>query len=217
MIAANLTTVVIADDQPLLREGLRRLLEEEPDLQIVGEAKDGQEVVTKVVERAPNVVVLDIHMPGTSGLQAARKLRAKAPATAIVMLTVHDTEEYVYEALKAGVKGYVLKDAAPKDLADAIRAASRGESYLSPSVAKLVVEPTAEGAEVQMVSQRLTKREREVCRMLAMGYTVPEIAGIIGISRKTVDVHKTRLMKKLDVHNRAELVRFALQNNMLED
>lgn len=216
MEASKTIRVLVADDHAILRQGLRQLLEEEPDLEVVGEASDGQEALKKAVELRPDVIVLDVSMPGTTGLQAARKFKTALPKAGIVMLTVHQIEEYVYEALRAGVRGYVLKDAAPAELVDAIRAAHAGETFLSDEIARLVIDTGDRESEVQVVSQSLTKREREVCRMLAMGHTVPEIAKIIGISRKTVDVHKTRLMKKLDIHNRAELVRYAIQNRLVE-
>lgn len=206
--------VVIADDHAILRQGLRQLLEDE-GFDVVGEAADGQEAIERVMELHPDVVLLDVSMPGLGGIQAAQKLTVLCPETKVVMLTVHQVEEYIAEALKAGARGYVLKDAAAAEVIEAIRVAHRGETYLSPSVSRLVVD-LGRPEEVRTLSQRLTSREREVCRMLALGNTVPEIAEILGISRKTVDVHKTRLMKKLDLHNRAELVRYAIQNRMVE-
>jgi two-component system response regulator NreC len=135
----------------------------------------------------------------------------------VLILTVHQEEEYVYETLRAGASGYVLKDAAAPDLIGAIRKAATGEVYLSPEVSRLVVkDETRNKGEIKTVSQELTPREREICKLLAEGHTVPEIAGMIGISRKTVDVHKTRLMKKLDIHNRAGLVRYAIQNKLIQ-
>ncbi|MFC1708151.1 response regulator, partial [Planctomycetota bacterium] len=216
VIDTDTVRVVVADDHPVLREGLCKLLAEETGFEVVGEAGDGREAVRKVSEFTPDVVVLDVSMPGMNGIQAAHKLKAVSPSTKIVMLTVHQEEEYVCEALRAGASAYVLKDAEIGDLITAIRAAIKGETYLSPGVEKLIIESGDGSGEIRAVSQHLTKREREVCKMLAIGHTVPEIATMIGISRKTVDVHKTRLMKKLGVHNRAELVTYAIKNKLVE-
>jgi len=208
---------LLADDHAILRHGLSKLLAQEPDMQIVGEAGDGPEALKKAEELKPDVIVLDIAMPGMNGLAVAKKLKAAAPAAKVVILTMHQEEEYVYETLRAGASGYVLKDAASDDLIGAIRAAFRGEQYLSPMVSKLIVREESRGTQtLKTVSQHLTNREREVCKLLAEGHTVPKIAGMIGISRKTVDVHKTRLMKKLDIHNRAELVKYSIANKLIE-
>jgi two-component system response regulator NreC len=207
--------VVIADDHTILREGLRKLLSEEGDIEVVGEAADGHDAIRKTEELKPDVVILDLAMPGLNGIAAAKKLRGAAPSAKILILTVHQEEEYVYETLRAGASGYVLKDAAAPDLISAIRKASKGEVYLSPEVSRLVVKEEGR-TEIKTVSQELTNREREICKLLAEGHTVPEIATMIGISRKTVDVHKTRLMKKLDIHNRAELVKYAIQNKLVQ-
>ena len=216
MIGNTTIKVFMVDDHPILRMGLRNLLEEEADLEVVGEAGDGREAVKKVTELKPDVALLDISMPGLNGIQAARRLKTAAPETRVVILTVHQEEEYVSEALRAGASAYVLKDAAVNDLVQAIRAAAEGKTYLSPDVERLVVTDGGSASDVKTVSQHLTNREREVCKLLALGHTVPEIASMIGISRKTVDVHKTRLMKKLAVHNRAELVTYAIKNKLVD-
>jgi len=209
--------VLIVDDHTILREGLRKLLSEEADIEVVGEAQDGHEAVKKAEALKPDVVLLDIAMPGMNGITAAKKLKTVAAGSKVLILTVHQEEEYVYETLRAGASGYVLKDAAAPDLIGAIRKAATGEVYLSPEVSRLVVKDDGRmRGEIKTVSQELTPREREICKLLAEGHTVPEIAGMIGISRKTVDVHKTRLMKKLDIHNRAELVKFAIQNKLIQ-
>ncbi len=209
--------VLIADDHTILREGLRKLLSEESDIEVVGEAADGHEAIRKAGELKPDIVLLDVAMPGLNGIMAAKRLRASPNPVKVLILTVHQEEAYVSETLRAGASGYVLKDAAAPELVKAIRQAARGEVYLSPEVSRLVVKEQGRGGatEIKTVSQELTNREREICKLLAEGHTVPEIAQMIGISRKTVDVHKTRLMKKLDIHNRAELVRYAIQNKIV--
>lgn len=212
--SATKIRVLIADDHTILREGLRKLLSEESDIEVVGEAADGNEAIRKAEELKPDVVLLDLAMPGLNGIAAAKRLRASPNPTKVLILTVHQEEEYVYETLRAGASGYVLKDAAAPELVQAIRQAAKGEVYLSPDVSRLVVKEEGR-AEIKTVSQELTNREREICKLLAEGHTVPEIATMLGISRKTVDVHKTRLMKKLDIHNRAELVRYAIQNKLV--
>ena len=216
-VTATKIRVMIADDHTILREGLRKLLSEEEDINVVGEAADGNEAIRRAEELKPDVILLDLAMPGLNGIATAKRLRNVVGTAKILILTVHQEEEYVYETLRAGASGYVLKDAAAPDLVDAIRKAARGEVYLSPDVSRLVVKEDGQGrGEIKTVSQELTNREREICKLLAEGHTVPEIATMIGISRKTVDVHKTRLMKKLDIHNRAELVKYAIQNKLVQ-
>lgn len=210
------TTFFVADDHPVLREGLKRMLQERPGFEVIGEAGDGRELVRRASELRPDVVVLDLSMPGMNGIQAARKLRAVLPNAKLIILTVREEEEFVFEALRAGVDGYVLKGQGFDDLLTAIDTSLKGERYLSPTVDRLVLDPDAAKPGVRTISQQLTNREREVCKLLALGHTVPEIAAMIRISRKTVDVHKTRLMKKLAVHNRAELVTFAIKNGLVE-
>jgi two-component system response regulator NreC len=208
--------VMIADDHTILREGLKKLVDEDPGMECVGEAPDGSSAIHAAQQIRPDVLLLDLAMPGLNGIATAKKVRTATPETRILILTVHDEEETVSNALRAGAAGYVLKDAPSEDLLDAIRRTHKGEVYLSPEVSKLVVDGRrAPRRGVRTVSQELTNREREVCRHLAAGRSVPDIATILGISRKTVDVHKTRLMKKLDIHNRAALVKYAIQNRLI--
>lgn len=211
--------VLIADDHAILRDGVRKLLNETPDMEVVGEARDGNDALRKAEEVEPDVILLDLAMPGLNGIAVAKRLKTASPQAKILILTMHQEEEYVYETLRAGAQGYVLKDAAAEDLIGAIRKASKGEQFLSPAVERLIVRDEGRGTsnrEIRTVSQHLTNREREVCKLLAEGHTVPKIADMIGISRKTVDVHKTRLMKKLDIHNRADLVKYSIASKLIE-
>jgi DNA-binding NarL/FixJ family response regulator len=213
--------VLVADDHAILRDGVRKLVNEIPDMEVVGEARDGNDALRQAEALTPDVILLDLTMPGLNGIAVAKRLKTAVPTSKILILTMHQEEEYVYETLRAGAAGYVLKDAAAEDLIGAIRKASKGEQFLSPAVERLIVRDESKGAaargsEIRTVSQHLTNREREVCKLLAEGHTVPKIAEMIGISRKTVDVHKTRLMKKLDIHNRAELVKFSIANKLIE-
>jgi len=208
--------VLIADDHALLRDGLRRLIAGEADLEVAGEAADGREALEKIASLRPDVVLLDLAMPLLNGTEVARSVRTNAPGTRVVVVTMHQEEEFIFEAVRAGVNGYVLKDASAEELLGAVRAAARGERYFASSIARVVEDTGAKrGAPERPPSQRLTGREREVLQLLAEGKSVPEIATLIGISRKTVDVHKTRLMKKLDIHNRASLVRYAIANKVV--
>jgi two-component system response regulator NreC len=204
--------VLIADDHPLLRQGLRDVLEKE-GFEVVGAAADGHEAVALATKLTPDVVVLDIGMPGLNGLDAAREIHRQNLARATVLLTLHTEDHYVLEALRVGVKGYVLKSQAPQAVGEAIRQAARGGVYLSPGVSRILVdayvsrrEPTAE---------LLSPRERQVLQLVAEGKTTKEIAQILDVSVKTADSHRGRLMKKLDIHETAGLVRYAIRRGVI--
>ena len=214
--------VLIADDHTVLRAGLSRLLNAEPDVEVIGEAGDGEEAISKTVDLAPDVLLLDITMPRVGGIDVIRMVKAKNLPVAILVLTMHEDEEYLRETLKAGALGYIPKKAAEAELISAIRAVHRGEIYIYPSMVKSLVEealyPNTNHNEMPFDSyELLSQREKEVLRLIAQGYTNQEIAERIFLSIKTVETYKARMMEKLSVTTRAELVRYAMQRGLLTD
>jgi two-component system response regulator NreC len=204
--------VLLADDHQILRHSLRALLERE-GLEVVAEAEDGERAVELVAQVKPDVAVLDLSMPRLNGIDAARAI-ARAGATRVVLLTVHREEHYVLAALKAGIIGYVLKTQAAADLLHAIREAADGGVYLSPGVSRTVVEAFL--ARKDAARDPISPREREVLRLIAEGKTTKEIAVVLGLSVKTADSHRTRLMEKLDIHDVAGLTRYAIRNGLIQ-
>jgi DNA-binding NarL/FixJ family response regulator len=204
--------VLIADDHPLLRQGLRSLLEKE-GFEVVGVAADGHEAVALATRLTPDVAVLDIGMPGLNGLDAAREIQRHGLAKATVLLTMHTEDHYVLEALRAGVKGYVLKNQAPQTVAEAIRQAFRGGVFLSPGISRVLVD--AYVSKREPTDELLSPRERQVLQLVAEGKTTKEIAQILDVSVKTADSHRGRLMKKLDIHETAGLVRYAIRRGVI--
>jgi len=205
--------VVLADDHELVRQGLKALLERE-GFQVVGEASNGQEAVQLVPNVSPDVVILDISMPILNGLDAARELRKSSQTMRTILLTRHDEDQYVTEALRAGVRGYVLKNQAANDLVHAIQQVCRGEIYLSPSISRTVVEAFLSKA--ALPTDPLTSRERQVLQLVGEGKSTKEIAALLGISIKTAESHRTRLMRKLDIHELASLVRYAIRRGLVQ-
>jgi two-component system, NarL family, response regulator NreC len=205
--------VVLADDHTLVRQGLKSLLERE-GIQVVGEAQDGQEVMQLAAKHSPDVAVLDISMPILNGLDAARELKRSAPKTKTILLTRHDEDEYLIEALRAGVKGYVLKNQAASDLVHAIQLVCRGQVYLSPGMSSVVVDAYLSKTELPV--DPLSSREREVLQLIAEGKSTKDIASLLGISVKTADSHRSRLMRKLDIHEVASLVRYAVRKGLVQ-
>ena len=206
-------SILLADDHVLVRQSLRSLLEREGFL-VAGEASDGQEAIRRVESLNPEVVVMDISMPTLNGVDAARELSRSFPKTKLILLTQHDEDEYVSEALEAGVKGYVLKNQAPSDLVQAIRQVSRGEVYLSPGVSSAVL--NAYRSRGKKPANPLTAREHQVLQLIAEGKSTKDIASLLGISVKTADTHRTRLMQKLDIHETASLVRYAIRHGIVQ-
>ncbi|MGA7294694.1 MAG: response regulator transcription factor [Terriglobales bacterium] len=210
---------VLADDHEMLRYGVRRLLEDTPDFAVVGEAGEAGEALKLVLEHRPDLVLLDIGMPGMSSFDAGHLIEEHCAGTRIVYLTMHEDQEYVQQALRSGASGYLLKDTPAPLLLSALRDVYRGEKAISPQVqAKLnddasLQNPTT--ARVPMRRSTLTLREREVMKLLAEGNTVKKAAGVLGVSVKTVEAHKFNLMRKLDIHNKAQLVTVAIQKKIL--
>ncbi len=202
--------VLIADNHALVRQGLRALLESE-GLQVAGEAADGLEAVRLCESLRPDVALLDVGMPNLNGIDAARQIQRTVRATRTVLLTRHDEEQYVAEALRAGVKGYVLKRQALTDLVAAIRQVCRNETYLSPGISRAVAAACQPGA-----ASRLTPRERQVLQLVGEGKSTKDVASILGISVKTADSHRSRLMHKLDIHETASLVRYAIRHGLVQ-
>jgi two-component system response regulator NreC len=204
--------VFLADNHALVRQGLKALLERE-GFQVAGEASDGQEAVRLVPQIRPDIAILDISMPILNGIDAARELQ-KCSATKTILLTRHDEDQYVTEALRAGVKGYVLKNQAATDLVHAIREVCRGGIYLSPSISSTVV--GAFLSKTDLPADPLTSRERQVLQLVGEGKSTKEVATLLGISMKTAESHRTRLMQKLDIHETASLVRYAIRRGLIQ-
>ena len=204
--------VLIVDDHAVLRAGLRTLLNLQPDMEVVGEAAEGLEAVEKVKRLEPDVVLMDISLPGMEGLEVAKKLKKTHPDVKVLILTMHEDRRYFYSALKAGASGYVVKRAADTELIDAIRAAYRGDVFLHPSMAKIVAEDYVEQAGTE---KGLSDREREVLRLIAEGRTYKEMAKLLAVSVKTIETYRERIKEKLGLHTRAELVRYALEKGLI--
>jgi DNA-binding NarL/FixJ family response regulator len=212
--------VLVADDHAIVRTGIRHVLEGEPGFEVVGEASNGTEALALALELKPDVAVLDISMPGISGLHATAELRRSCPETRVLMLSMHDNTEYVLESVRAGAHGYLLKDTAATELRGAIRAVREGESYFSPAIASrlsaVVRGERRSDTPLGLVAQ-LTAREREVLLGVTRGLTNKEIASELGISHRTVETHRESLMKKLRLRSVAELTRLALEAGLLSD
>jgi two-component system, NarL family, response regulator NreC len=207
--------VLIADDHTLFRQGIRNLLAAEPDMEVVGEAPNAAEAVALMAQARPDTVLMDIGMPGLSSFEAARNIRKEYPATRVIFLSMYDDEDYVAECVELGGAGYVLKDSPVDQLLTAIREVSRGGTFLSPRLLSRLVDGFRMSGRGERPFGALTKREREILKMLAEGRSVKEIATAFDLSVKTVEAHKFNLMRKLDIHNKAQLVQYAIQKKII--
>jgi len=214
-----ITRILLVDDHAVVRSGLRMLLENEQDVEIVGEAENAAEAMQAAMLLKPNVILMDIGLPDMSGIEATREIKKKISDVAIVALTIHEDEEYFFKMLEAGASGYVPKRAAPDELLTAIRAAANGQVYLYPSLAKLLVRDFLTGGGKptnQQTASELTDREQEVLTYLAEGANNEEIATALVISPKTVARHRENIMRKLNLHSRADLVRYAIRKGIIK-
>jgi two-component system, NarL family, response regulator NreC len=207
------TRILLADDHALIRQGLKTLLESQ-GLHVVGEASDGQEALHWAEKSRPDIAILDIGMPVLNGVDAARELKKSSPNTKVILLTQHDEHQYVIEGLRAGARGYVLKHQAANDLVQAIREVCRGSVYLSPSISRTVVD--AYLSKTYASTDPLSGRERQVLQLIGEGKSTKDIAMSLGISVKTAESHRARLMKKLDIHETASLVRYAIRRGLIQ-
>jgi len=209
--------VVVADDHTILRQGIKALLDNQEGIEVVGEAKDGREAIKTIEELLPDVILMDIAMPGLNGLEATRRIKKKFPKTKVVVLTMHANEEYIFQILNAGADGYLVKETAFQDLISAIHAVHKGEAFMSPSISKKVMTDYIQRAqgEEKVGFDTLTTREREILQLVAEGNSNKKIAEALFISPKTVETHRAHIMDKLNIHDRAGLIKYAIRKGMI--
>ena len=207
--------LLLVDDHTMLRDGIRAFLVAQDDIKIVGEASDGKEAIEKARELQPDVVVMDIAMPGMDGIEATRRIRKKNPATKVIILTQYENREHVISAIKAGATGYVPKRALGSDLVSAILTVHRGDSFLYPSAATALVGGYLRRSDEEGPYERLTGREREILKLIAEGHTSREIADVLFLSLNTVLTHRAKIMEKLDIHSGTELIRYAMRKGLV--
>ena len=211
------TRILIADDHSIVRSGLKKILDAKPDMEVVAEAEDGAEAVEKALKEDVHLAILDVSMPRKTGIQAAAELHKRKPELRVLMLSMHDSEQFLFEALKAGASGYVLKSGADTDIVEAVRAAMRGDSYLYPSAVTTIVRDYVErGGRGEEQFDVLTPRELEVLKLIAEAYTSKEIAKELWISIKTVERHRQNILDKLGMRDRVELTRYAIRRGLIQ-
>jgi DNA-binding NarL/FixJ family response regulator len=212
------TRILLADDHAMVRRGLRMVLDAEPDLEVVDEASDGAEALDRMLQGDIDLAILDVTMPRMTGLQAARELRRRGSEAKVLVLSMHDNEQYLYEALKAGASGYVLKSAAHKDLVEACRAAMRGEPFLYPGAITALIKDFLTHAHEGGPDREnpLTPREEEVTKLIAEGHTSKEIAALLVLSEKTVERHRANILEKLGLRDRVDLTRYAIRRGLID-
>jgi DNA-binding NarL/FixJ family response regulator len=210
-------TIFLADDHTVVREGLRLLLETQPDFQVIGEAANGREAVRQVSQHCPDLAILDIAMPELNGIEATRQIRQACPATQVIILSMHATQSHIFPALQAGARGYLLKAAAGSELINAVRAVQAGRRYLSEKIIDTVLNTVSEQEVVEMTAPlaRLTPREREILQLVAEGKSSSEIAATLSLATGTVDTYRSRLMQKLGLTDLADLIKFAIQHGLI--
>jgi two-component system response regulator NreC len=208
--------VLVVDDHAVVRAGLRRILDAEPDIEAVAEAPNGERAVFEAMEHRPDVVLMDVVMPGKSGIEATRAVLQAVPSTTVLVLSMQDDPRYVREAFEAGASGYVMKEAADDEVVDAVRAVASGQRYLHPALGARLVEAESEERR-RAALDPLSDREREILRLLALGHTNQEIAKMLYVSVRTAETHRAHIMQKLGLTSRAELVRYAIGEGMLDE
>jgi two-component system response regulator NreC len=211
--------LLVADDHKIFRQGIKKLLEEEPDLQVVGEAADGREAVKKATELKPDVILMDIAMANLNGLEATKQIKKVLPSVKVIVVTMHKNEEYILQSFQAGASGFILKEGAVEELVSAIRSIHQDKSFLSPTISKTLIDAylrKMETGKTETPFDLLTDREREVLQLIAEGYTNREVAKSLFISVKTVEAHRAHIMQKLNIHDIAKLVKYAIQKGLVD-
>ena len=210
--------ILLADDHRIVRQGLRRILEENSQMEVAGEASDGREAVRMALDKEPDVIIMDVAMPHLGGMEAIRQISKRLPAAKVLVLSMYSDESYVVQMLEAGAKGYLLKDSADTDLVEAVLAVSNGKSFFSPLISKILLDEYVRQLQEKGVSDRyelLTEREREILQLIAEGKTSREIAELLHLSTSTVDTHRGHIMEKLDLHNPYEVVLYAVRKGLI--
>ena len=210
--------VLVADDHTILRQGIKSLLANEEEIEVIGEAKNGREALTIIEETLPDVILMDIAMPGLNGLEATRRIKKKFPRMKVLVLTMYTNEEYIFQILNAGANGYLVKETAFQDLISAIKAVYKNEAFMSPSISKKVINSYIKRAQndEEETCEVLTTREREILQLIAEGNSSKKIAELLFISPKTVETHRTHIMDKLNIHNRTGLVKYAIRKGIVD-